>query len=323
MRKEIIDLLKENNDEETAILKKSSAIERARYTTGEDFIINSESFLEKGTLIDIRKHPRYAAFPEHRHNYIEMLYVVSGSLTTVVDRGESLTLSAGDLLLLNQSAVHEIFPCKKNDLAVNFLILPEFFSRSSFLTGSDNFLREFLINTVSNQSSPYNFLLFHTADTLPLENLLENLLWNLLIKKRGINLLTQSTMDLLFMNLTLFSTDILHREEDPRRDLLLHCMNYVNQNYQSGSLEDLSKETGYTPYYLSRLLKHYTGKNFTQILQQRRLEQAVFYLENTTLPTDKILPKIGYENSSYFYRIFREKYQCSPREYRREHSFLS
>ena len=39
-------------------------------------------------------------------------------------------------------------------------------------------------------------------------------------------------------------------------------------------------------------------------------------LQNTTLSIDKIIVHIGYENSSYFYRVFREKYGCSPSEYR-------
>ena len=83
------------------------------------------------------------------------------------------------------------------------------------------------------------------------------------------------------------------------------------------SQTELAKKTGYTTAHLSRLLKNNTGNNFKQLLQQRKLQQAAYYLENTTLTTERIIEKIGYENSAYFYRVFEKKYGCSPRVYRK------
>jgi AraC-like DNA-binding protein len=59
------------------------------------------------------------------------------------------------------------------------------------------------------------------------------------------------------------------------------------------------------------------GKNFKELLQLRKLQQAAYLLDNSTLSVDRILESIGYENSSYFYRCFRAKYSCSPKEYRK------
>ena len=67
---------------------------------------------------------------------------------------------------------------------------------------------------------------------------------------------------------------------------------------------------------MSRMLKKRTGKNFKELLQLRKLQQAAYLLQNSTLSIDKIIEHIGYENSSYFYRMFHEKYGCSPSEYR-------
>ena len=69
-------------------------------------------------------------------------------------------------------------------------------------------------------------------------------------------------------------------------------------------------------YALSRLLKHHTGANFKQLLQQRKLQQAAYLLSNTGMSTDAVMAAVGYENSSYFYRKFREKYTCSPAQFR-------
>jgi len=322
MLSEILELLTPLTEEEEHLLASGRQIEKERYTSGEEFVIDSRNFLEKGRLIDVRKHTRFSAFPPHRHNYVEMVCVLSGHITTTVDETDRLELEEGDLLLLNRRAIHEILPCGAEDIAVNFLILPEFFSRPIIMLERENFLRDFLLASISEESSPYNYLLFHTKGILPVENLLENLLWNLLIQKHGMNVITQTTAELLFMNLAALSSQISHSEESRQRDLLFTAMEYINSHYRDGTLEELSSLTGYTPSHLSRLLKKRAGSNFKQMLQTRRLQQAIYYLENTILPTDRILTKIGYENSSYFYRIFREKYGCSPREYRQKHSIF-
>ena len=103
------------------------------------------------------------------------------------------------------------------------------------------------------------------------------------------------------------------------QQVTISALEYIDHNYKDGTLEELAAATGYSTAYLSRLLKSYTGQNFKQLLQTRKLQQAAYYLENTTLTTEKIIEKIGYENSAYFYKKFSEKYGCSPREYRQKH----
>ncbi|MDE5597397.1 MAG: helix-turn-helix transcriptional regulator, partial [Lachnospiraceae bacterium] len=57
--------------------------------------------------------------------------------------------------------------------------------------------------------------------------------------------------------------------------------------------------------------------NFKELLQQRKLQQAAYLLSQTPLSVEQIMENIGYDNSSYFYRKFRDKYGCSPRTYRK------
>lgn len=53
-------------------------------------------------------------------------------------------------------------------------------------------------------------------------------------------------------------------------------------------------------YYLSRLLKKNTGKNFKELLKTRKMREAGRMLHTTTLSTDGIMERIGYSNSSFF-----------------------
>ncbi len=61
-----------------------------------------------------------------------------------------------------------------------------------------------------------------------------------------------------------------------------------------------------------------TGQNYKDLLQIKRLNQAAYLLSHTRAAVSEISVAVGYDNTSYFHRIFREYYKMSPKEYRRE-----
>lgn len=316
MREEIFNLLNEITEEEKLILEGDSSIQKELYTSEDEFVVDSSKLLAQGKLIDIRPHTRFAYFPTHRHNYIEMVCMLKGHLTTHFVDGEALTLQAGDILLLNRHARHDIEPCSKDDLAINFIILPEFFSRTQIFYDRNDILRDFIITSLSDKKNYNDYLLYHAAGILTVENLVENLIWTLTYHKNDMNTIAMSTMDLLLMNLCTLSTDVMNSMKAGSNTTTIQALEYIDTNFESATLEELATLTGYSTAYLSRLLKQNTGLNFKQLLQQRRLQEAAYLLENTTLTIENIIKKIGYENSAYFYRIFEAKYGLSPRDYR-------
>jgi AraC-like DNA-binding protein len=317
MRKEILDDISRLTAEEEQLISGQRDISKELYTSEDEFVIDSARLLEKGKLIAMRPHTRFAYFPVHRHNYIEMLLMLKGNLTTKIVDGDTLFLSEGDILLMNRHARHEIMPCSRDDIAVNIIILPEFFSRNDISYDRENILRDFIISSLSEKKRYSDYLLYHTRDMIAVENLVENLIWTLTSEHGGMNQIVNTTMDLLLMNLAALSSDTLKDMGSKGQQITIKALEYIDHKYKDGTLEELAAATGYSTAYLSRLLKSYTGQNFKQLLQTRKLQQAAYYLENTTLTTEKIIEKIGYENSAYFYRKFSEKYGCSPREYRK------
>lgn len=322
MRQEIIDTISRLTPEEEQLISGKTDISKELYTSEDEFVIDSARLLEKGKLIALRPHTRFAYFPVHRHNYIEMLVMIKGNLTTKIVDGDTLFLSEGDILLMNRHARHEIMPCSGDDIAINLIILPEFFSRSDISYDRENVLRSFIISSLSDKKRNSDYLLYHTKGIIAVENLLENIIWTLTSGHRGMNQIVNTTMDLLLMNLAALSSDTLKDMGSKGQQTTITALEYIDHNYKSGTLEDLSSLTGYSTAYLSRLLKSHTGSSFKHLLQTRKLQQAAYYLENTTLTTEKIIEKIGYENSAYFYRKFSEKYGCSPRDYRKKVSVL-
>lgn len=317
MQKALLEQLRKITEEEYAILNGRQDVEKERYTSGRNFVIDSRKLLQKGRLIEIRPHTRFVHFPRHSHNYVEMVYMCSGSTTHIINDRERIILQEGDLLFLNQNATQEILPAGENDIAVNFIILPEFFDHAFSMLEKENILHDFLISVLSQDSSLSSYLHFQAKDILPVQNLIENMIWTLLHKKSGTNTVNQTTMGLLFLNLSMF-TDAINQDEPNQYEqtLVFSVLKYIETHYKNGSLTEAAEELSQPAYYISRLLKKYTDSNFKELLQQRKLQQAAYLLSRTPLTIESVMENIGYNNSSYFHRKFREKYGCSPRQYR-------
>lgn len=317
MQKELLEQLQKITEEEQAILDGHQDVRKELYTSGKGFVIDSRKLLQKGRLIEVRPHTRFVHFPRHSHNYVEMVYMCSGSTTHIINDKERITLQEGDLLFLNQNATQEILSAGENDIAVNFIILPEFFDHAFSMIEKENILHDFLISVLSQDSSRSSYLHFQARDILPVQNLIENMIWTLLHKKSGTNTINQTTMGLLFLNLSMFSDTI--NQDDPNQyeqTLVFSVLKYIETHYKNGSLTEVAEELRQPAYYISRLLKKYTDSNFKELLQQRKLQQAAYLLSRTPITVDAVMENIGYDNSSYFHRKFREKYGCSPRQYR-------
>ena len=176
----------------------------------------------------MRPHVRFVHFPRHTHNYVEFIYMAQGQTTHIIDNQE-ITLKEGDLLFLNQHAIQEIYPAGENDIAVNFMILPEFFDVVLPMMGNEtNSLRDFLVSCLTKKDMSGNFLYFSVSDILPIQNLMENLIWNMLESERNSRALNQITVGLLFLNL-MNHTDLINVSQNSyEQALVLDVLRYID-----------------------------------------------------------------------------------------------
>lgn len=309
----IIRRLSQVTREEREILDGRSHIDRSLYMDGSRDVISGEKLLEKGKLIAIRPHTRFIAFPEHSHDYVEMVYMCAGQTRHTVN-GTAITLRKGELLMLGQNAQQAIDPAGETDVAVNFIVRPAFFSGTlPFLGEEETPLRRFVVSCLTGETEA-GYLLFHVADILPIQNLIENLLYTLMEEtpnKRGI---LQMTMGLLFTQL-MNHTEALQFETQ-EQNALISVLRYLEEHYRDGSLTEIAEQLHYELPSLSRLIRQKTGKNYTELLQEKRLSQAAWLLRNTDKNVDEIANAVGYENLSYFHRLFATRFGLSPRRYR-------
>lgn len=316
MNQKIIDQLSIITEEEREILEGRTEIDKTRYTEKKELIVDSQKMLEHGRLIRIRPHTRFVHFPKHRHNYVEVIYMCQGSTVHIID-DTRVILRKGELLFLNQNATQEILPAGKDDIAVNFIILPEFFDTAFHMIGEEeNLLRDFIISCLRGESGYSNYLHFQVTDVLPVQNLVENMVWTLMNNQPNKRSINQITMGLLLLQLMHYTDKISQNDHSFEQELVLRVLRYIDENYRDGELTELAEMMGYDIYWLSRAVKRLTGKNYKDLLQIKRLNQAAFLLLNTKIPVADISVAVGYDNTSYFHRIFRAYYGISPKQYR-------
>lgn len=316
MNTEIVRQLSVITEEEQRILDGQKNINKTIYTKKKELVIDSQHFLQKGKLIQVRTHTRFVHFPKHRHNYVELIYMCKGSTTHIID-GNKVVLEEGNLLFLNQNATQEILPAGKDDIAINFIIQPQFFDRTFEMIGAeDNLLRDFLVGSLCEDSQRTSYLHFHVADVLPIQNLIENMIWSLLnnqINKRSCN---QLTMGLLFLHLINHMEKMETGGKAYRQEFEVQVLNYIETKYKDGSLAELAELMGYSVYWMSHEIKKRTGKTYKELVQTKRMNQAAYMLTNSRAPVAEIIRMVGYDNTSYFHRKFKERYGMSPKEFR-------
>ena len=83
------------------------------------------------------------------------------------------------------------------------------------------------------------------------------------------------------------------------------------------SVKELAQSLGYHEKYLGAKFKQKTGKSPRAWANERRLSKAEGYLRNTNLPIIEIAAFTGFDNVSYFNRLFRKRNGITPTEYRK------
>lgn len=92
---------------------------------------------------------------------------------------------------------------------------------------------------------------------------------------------------------------------------------FIEQNYfQIVSREELADTVGVTPNYLSSLFNIYTGKKINEFINDIRLEHASKKIKESKLSITDIAFSSGFESLTTFNRLFKKKFNSSPKKYR-------
>lgn len=264
--------------------------------------------------------PRKGAL--HKHSYIEIMYVISGSFTQIL-LGEKHRFVAGSFVITDQNCQHADF-VDARDAAVLFLGLSsDYMDRLLKSYDKKDELQRFLFHALRRQKreeSVLHLVPTHTSPDLQFEilRLLELILAEDLIRFVGYQKIEDGYMNRLLHLLCLGHSPIRYSSSKEGRDqtLLYEIERFIRSHLSSITLQMLEKEFHYGRNYYSQLLKKYRGLSFRDYVQELRMEQACHYLSETNMPIRQIALLCGYENTNFFYHLFHRTFGIHPMDYR-------
>jgi len=100
--------------------------------------------------------------------------------------------------------------------------------------------------------------------------------------------------------------------------VLRRAERYIWENYtRKISLEEISKASGLSAPYFSTIFKEEMGENFSSYLNRLRIERAIVLLSETGKPLNEIAKLCGFEDQSWFSKIFKSFTWVSPGKFRK------
>lgn len=316
MNRWLLERLAVVTEEEKNILA-GRGLDRTIYTDRQEFIIDFMKMKKQEQVVVVRPHTRFVDFPDHKHNYVEMMYQCKGSTRHVINRETELVLQEGELLLLNQHVSHAIRKCGEEDLAVNILALPAFFDFALQMAGEDEALTSFLLSTLHRDMEEPIFIHYKVSEVLPVNNLIENMIWSLLFENQPDEQISKLTMATLLMTIGRNADHLIRSDSDPKHAVVAEALKEIEDNYSNPNLGRIADKYHVSLAYVSAMVKESTGQTFTDKLQEKRLKMATDLLQNSLLSVADISFMVGYNNTSYFYTLFKKHYDMTPHAFRK------
>ena len=110
----------------------------------------------------------------------------------------------------------------------------------------------------------------------------------------------------------------IEQQEDFTPPLLIcKALDFMRRNlHRDISRDEVARHAGISPSHFSRLLKERTGRSFTELLRQCRVDLACELLGNTRHTLAEIADTCGFCDQSYFTRVFQDVKGATPKQFR-------
>lgn len=270
--------------------------------------------------VDVRliKHSRYSENADHQHAFFEVIYVFNGVCENVVD-GEMLSMKTGDICIIPPKVTHAI-AVNTDSSILNILIRTSTFTDTFMpMLKNADILADFF-NEIVYGGNYKKYLLFHPGEDPMLNELVlemyseqyeempyyGNILNGMLITFWG-KLLQRHKESVEYPK-----SYVEKYSEVPK------ILSYIKQHCVTTNLNHCAERYHFNPQYLSAMLKKHTGKSFTALLTEARMQKAAQLLKQSELSIQKLGEEVGYKDSSYFMKVFKKYFGTTPSDYRNQ-----
>lgn len=253
----------------------------------------------------------------HWHNHFEIVFVEKGELTLNVNLSE-YHIHSNDIFVITPGLLHSGLTLYNTPMIINTLILDLDFLESHGLDINEiQYILPLLNGDVKFPVilSPINELYNEVKNTF------FEIVMYINKTKYGYELMIKS---LLYKLLAIYFMNFTQTIQESKKDRITvekikTIVNYVNTHITSHiTLRQVAEELGFTPSYFCRFFKASTGLTFVEYLNHHRINNAIALLINSSMSITEIAYEVGFEDLSYFIKVFKKEKIYSPTSYRKK-----
>ncbi len=249
-------------------------------------------------------------------DHFTMVYVLEG-IGVLETPGISRELTAGQICLIPPQTPYRVFT-RREDLVVNILSARERFRQDfSQLLYRNNVLSEFFRRVLFDGES--ECLFFFLEPNREARSLVCHM-FHEFVQRDDYSVTLFSNYLQIFYATMMRSRDCPEFPNDKRKNryqTILNVLRYIHENFRDVTMGSLSRQFHYEADYLGKLIKDFTGQNYSEIVSKLRLDYGRELLETTQFSIRVVAEQSGYHNPEHFSYAFRKAFDISPSQYRK------
>jgi AraC family L-rhamnose operon transcriptional activator RhaR len=257
---------------------------------------------------------------DHRHDFIELVHIVRGTGTQTID-DRKYPIISGDLYVLPIGSSHHSSADPDSELAYyDILFRPELFSTEEWATlqALPRFARLFAEARPGQDHPTAAKLTFAPPRSDEILGLIERMSKESLAAQPGWQMLVKGLFIDLLVTTCRYAEERVPDDVASQEGPVAKTLAFLHEHsHERLSVEDLAGISGVSSGYLGELFKSKTGESIHRYLMCLRVERAREMIEQSDRSFTQIALDCGFEDSSYFARVFRQIMGVSPRTFRK------
>lgn len=256
------------------------------------------------------------AMGNHAHSVFRILYVVQGEAQ--LDFGSTVhILSENTVCIVAPSFYHDVV-AQPGSLLLSIALSDQTVEDTLYkLLRQDNAISDFFRFGLGGAHG--GCLLLHPDHNRQIRSVYRGILHECYTKGEYSRDIYLGYLEILFAMLLRYSTSYESLETQAQGALpMLSILKYIQTHYKETSLGEVAELFHYEPSYLGKQIKASTGRNYTDIVRELRINEAKELLEETELSMDEVAEQAGYDSRVHFFRNFRAAVGITPGEYRKQ-----
>ena len=260
----------------------------------------------------------------HNHKFFEMTYVYRGCFYHELD-GEKVEQPEQSIVLMNPKALHKPITESPDDVVFNIMFKPKIIGDTFVqLLEGDSVVARFFLDSLYGIRQEQNYLFFRLTPSLSAQ--IQQIITEWYDQGAMCRQFITADVLRLFAELSCLYHEQNHNRpplHTPGQDTASAILLYMKQNYATVSIREISDQFHCSQSAVSHLLKRTYQKTFSELICEFKIGNACNYLKNSPLSSEQIAEIIGYNDLSYFYKVFKKKMGITPREYRIKYNIFN